>query len=51
MDTKIVRGRVPVDLMPQYQALLDMGYSPSEIAREGVRSMYRHVKNEQGVIT
>ena len=40
MPTQTIRGRVPKAMMPMYQALLDRGYKPSEIAREGIRALY-----------
>ena len=37
----VVKGRVPRSMIHMYQAVLEDGYSPSEIAREGIRALYR----------
>ncbi len=37
----VVKGRVPRSMIHMYEAVLDDGYSPSEIAREGIRALYR----------
>lgn len=36
-----LNARVPGSLMPMYEALLQNGFTPSEIAREGIRATYR----------
>ena len=41
-----VNARVPVSLMPMYEALLQNGYTPSEIAREGIRTAYRKMNTQ-----
>lgn len=44
-----IAGRVPDEMIPMYRALLMVGYSPSEIAREGIRSLYRqmNIRNQE----
>lgn len=41
-----VNARVPGSLMPMYEALLQNGYTPSEIAREGIRTAYRKMNTQ-----
>jgi len=51
MTTQTIRGRVPDAMMPMYRALLDRGYKPSEIAREGIRALYRQKNNDETEVT
>jgi hypothetical protein len=46
-DVKEVRGRVPPKMQQMYRFVLSQGYSPSEVAREGIRAMYRKLTTQE----
>lgn len=46
VEVKEVRGRVPHYMQDMYRFVLSHGYSPSEVAREGIRAMYQKLNNQ-----